>query len=185
MAPQLRMHSVRVQAAPPRANENPTSRNDKVSQPRTDIYGSTPKQLGAALGPAEPGRTLSITILLRRAPSASNIEKELLAGTFHAVGRENAAAILGADPADVAAVRAFLQQYALKIVAEDVAARTLRAEGTVQQMENAFGVRLMRYQAPDGGEFLSHQGAISIPVALSGIIVAVLGLDQRRIAEPR
>lgn len=155
-----------------------------MSAPRSDIEGSTPKQLDSAFGPADPDQLLTVTVLLRRAPSAPNLEKELLSGKFQPVGRENAAAVMGADPADVTEVRAFLEQCGLKIVDQNLAARTLHVKGTVLQMQAAFGVQLMKYKAPDGSEFLSHPGPISIPAALSGIIVAVLGLDQRRIAEP-
>ena len=137
------------------------------------------------MGQADANQMLTVTVLLRRAPSAPNIEKELLSGDFQPVARDNAAATIGADPADLAAVRAFLDRYGLKVIDENLAARTLRAQGTVQQMETAFGVQLLKFKAADGSEFLSHSGPISIPADLSGIIVAVLGLDQRRIAEPR
>jgi kumamolisin len=156
-----------------------------VSEQRIEIKGSTPKQLGAEIGPADPTQMLTVTVLLRRAPSAPNIEKELLSGDFQPVARENAAAIMGADPADLAAVRAFLDRYGLKVVGENLAARTIRAQGTVQQMEAAFGAQLLKFKTADGSEFLSHSGPILIPANLSGIIIAVLGLDQRRIAEPR
>jgi kumamolisin len=156
-----------------------------VSAPRSQIEGSTPKPLGTPLGPADPDQLLTLTLLLRRAPSAPNLEKELMSGTFQPVARENAAAVMGADPADVAAVRAFVEQYGLKVVAEKLTARTLQVQGSVAQLQAAFGVQLMKYKAPDGSQFLSHEGPISIPAALSGIVVAVLGLDQRRIAEPR
>lgn len=89
-----------------------------------------------------------------------------------------------ADPADVSAVVSFLQQYGLTITDQNLAARTLHAEGSVQQMEAAFEVHIMNFKAPDGSEYLSHQGPIFIPADLSGTIVAVLGFDQRRIAKP-
>lgn len=156
-----------------------------MSDSRAEIPGSARIQTAAAIRPAVSDRPVTVTILLRRSPSAPDLTEDLLSGRFQAAGRENAAAIMGADPKDVTAVKGFLARWGLKIVDENLAARTLRAQGTVHEIDAAFGVRLMVFGAPDGTEFLSHEGAISVPADLSGIIVAVLGLDQRRIAEPR
>ena len=45
-------------------------------------------------------------------------------------------------------------------------------------MEAAFGVRLQNCEI-GGREYICYEGPLSIPAALDGIIVAVLGLDQR------
>jgi kumamolisin len=156
-----------------------------VNESRVEIPGSTPHAAGEMLGPADPRRQITITVVLRRALSAPDFSHELLSGQFKPVSPEKAAAITAADPTDVSAVTSFLQRYGLRITDQNLAARTLHAQGTVQQIDAAFTVRLMNVKAPNGSEYLSHQGPISIPAGLSGIIVAVLGLDQHRIAEPR
>ena len=156
-----------------------------MSEPRVEIPGSAPKPLAGALGPADPNQRITITVLVRRAPSSRDVSSDLLAGKYQPLPREDAAAITAAGPADLSAVTSFLQHYGLRIIGQNPPARTLQAEGAVKQMETAFNVNLLKCRAADGSEYLSHEGPIFIPQTLSGIIVAVLGFDQRRIAEPR
>ncbi len=157
-----------------------------MSAARAELAGSAPKQTGGpVLGPADPNGRITVTVVLRRAPSSPDISDQLMSGTYRPASREQAEALTSADPADVSAVMSFLEQYGLMITGQNLAARTLHAEGTVRQVEAAFGVQLLRFKAADGSEYISHEGPVSIPADLSGVIVAVLGLNQRRVAEPR
>ncbi len=155
-----------------------------MSGPRVALTGSTPAREGEQhrIGAADPNQRMVATIVLQRRPSAAKLGQELLAGVAQPISREEAAQI-GADPQDVAAVREFAVQNGLKVVDENLAARTIRIEGTIQQMDAAFGVNLARFENPQGHQFLSYQGEISIPASLQGAIVAVLGLDQRPAAK--
>ena len=92
---------------------------------------------------------------------------------------------MGADPADIAAVRSFAEQYGLKVVDEDAASRRVRVEGSASTMEKAFGVQLRQAESSSGQQYLSYTGAISVPKAIGGIVTAVLGLDGRPAAAPR
>ena len=154
-------------------------------QARVDVPGSAPQHENSALGAADPNETITVTIVLRRPASSATLENELLSGKFKHLSREEAARVMGADPSDVASLTSFLQQYGLAIVDENLPARTLRVRGTVQQLDRAFGIHLSTFRDRDGNEYLSYTGSITIPAVLSGIIVAVLGLDQRPIARPR
>lgn len=151
-----------------------------MSGPRVTLFGSTSPREDQQqwVAAADPNQRIVVTVTVRRRASAATLGEELLSGTAQPLPREEAAEI-GADPQDVAAVRDFVVSNGLTIVRENLAARTLRIEGTVQQMDAAFGVQLAWFQNPEGQRFLSHQGAISIPESLQGVIVAVLGLDQR------
>ena len=60
--------------------------------------------------------------------------------------------------------------------------RTVKVQGTADQMEQAFGVTLGMVSDGSGNSYLSHQGPIEIPASLSNQVTAVLGLDQRPIA---
>lgn len=146
------------------------------------IPGSAPKT-GAQprwSSAVDPDQLITVTITLRRQGSA-DLEKQLLSG--HApLSREEAAQQLSADPHDVAAVRSFVEQYGLKIVDENAAARTLKVQGTVQQMQEAFSTKIGWFEDSAGSRHLSYQGPLSIPESLSGTITSVLGLDQRPIA---
>jgi kumamolisin len=161
-----------------------------VDGQRVELPSSAPKFRAAHrwLSPAEPSKKINATIILRRRKGPGDGEKlqeELLSGSFRPVSREEAAQALEADPADLAAVRSFLEQYGLSITKESAEARTLHVEGTAEQMSDAFGTRLGCFEDADGHRYLSYEGPLSVPKSLSGVITAVLGLDERPIAKHR
>lgn len=84
---------------------------------------------------------------------------------------------------DVAAVRVFLQQHGLKVT--EIAANRLfvNAEGTVAQVEQAFGVTIAHYQVGKRLVYAPDQDPI-IPDALATIVTGVSGLDNVGIAHP-
>ncbi|MGC2660835.1 MAG: protease pro-enzyme activation domain-containing protein [Bryobacteraceae bacterium] len=113
--------------------------------------------------PANPDLELDVTIMLRRpSPGA-----------------------LAADPKDLAAVQSFVQSYGLRVVSENPDARTIKAAGTAARMHSAFGVTLEYSGTSATDQAITYQGPLSVPKALDGIIIAVLGLDHRPIAKPR
>jgi kumamolisin len=152
---------------------------------RVPLEGSRsriPAELTAKSDP-DPSARIEATILVRRRPAsgASACVDAILRGQAPALSREEAAASLGADPADVERVTAFAATQGLTIVEADLARRSVRVAGSVAQMEAAFGARL-RLCESGGREYICYEGALSIPAELEGIIVAVLGLDQRPVA---
>lgn len=160
-----------------------------MSEPRVPLPSSAPKHgskthwLTAAPATAE----VEVTIVLRRregSAEASRAGEQLLSGQAPHVSREEAAQAIAADPKDIAGVRSFVQKYGLTIVEENAAARTVRVRGTAQQLEKAFGVQL-RLVEVKGHQYLSYEGPISVPKPLAGVITAVLGLDQRPVAQRR
>jgi kumamolisin len=78
-------------------------------------------------------------------------------------------------------VTAFAAAQGLTILEADRARRSVRVAGRVAQMEAAFGAWL-RLCESGGREYICYEGTLSIPAKLEGIIVAVLGLDQRPVA---
>lgn len=100
------------------------------------------------------------------------------------LSREDYATRFAADPRDLDKVRRFASRHRLQIVHEDACARTLRLSGTVAQMNVAFAVTLQRY-ACGGIRYRSHVGPILLPEELDGVVVAVLGLDDRPQASAR
>ena len=102
---------------------------------------------------------------------------------------------LGADPADLHAVVSTSRASDLSVLLADEASRRVRVRGPADLIARAFGTTLDRgrpARAPDGT--VTHRyrtGGLSVPAALDGVIVAVLGLDDRpqaraqfRIAHP-
>ena len=148
---------------------------------RSVIEGSAP------IHPATAGKAANVpeeqslraTIFLRPKTGAEEISEQLLSGTFKTLSREEAAEHLGADAQDIAAVTVFVTQYGLQIVTEDRATRTLQVTGSACQFNNAFCIQLESL-----GDYHSYQGPLTVPKSLTGVIVAVLGLDSRPMARP-
>ncbi|RXH58607.1 S53 family peptidase [Granulicella sibirica] len=90
-----------------------------------------------------------------------------------------------ADPAAVKLVKAFAKEFDLKIDPDTPGPerRTILLTGTVDQMQKAFGTTLS-HKKVDGVTYRVREGSIEIPTALSGSVVAVLGLDNRPQAKP-
>ncbi|MDQ2774807.1 MAG: protease pro-enzyme activation domain-containing protein [Acidobacteriota bacterium] len=148
---------------------------------RISIPGSEPEPRAQErwLADVDPSTKITASILLRR--SSSNAE-ELLSGHYHPASREAAERTIAANPKDLAAVRCFAEEHGMTIVDDDAALRRVRVEATAKQMEDAFGVQIGTAEDASGRRFLTYKGAITIPDELSGIVVAVLGLDQRPVA---
>jgi Pro-kumamolisin, activation domain len=116
----------------------------------------------------------------------------------------------GAAAEDLAAVAAFAREHGLQVRESHVGRRSVSLEGTAAQMNSAFGVTLKRYEAPlpagpshtttgSAGSTTEPTGATAPPSThvhhgfdgpvrlqpeLVGIVTAVVGLDDRRIASP-
>jgi len=148
------------------------------------------------LDAAPPQERLQVTVRVRvrvRAPrSAPSLSEHAAALGLQAprqrqyLSREEFLRRFGADAADVVQVEAFAHQHGLTVVRVDMAARSLRLEGTVAQFSIAFGVKLRRARLGQGtfrhGTYRTRSGEIRIPSRLQGIIVGVHGLDNRPVA---
>jgi kumamolisin len=99
------------------------------------------------------------------------------------LSREEFAQRHGADPADLAAVRAFASAQGLTVVQEHAARRTVVVSGTVAQFNAAFQVQLQQMQH-DSCSYRGRTGSIALPTSLDGVVEAVLGLDSRPQAAP-
>lgn len=158
-----------------------------TSTPRARLVGSAPKHGSKTqwAGAAPANEEVTVTLVLPRKKSygaMSERSEQLLSGEAPRVSREEAEQVLGADPEDMALVRSFVEEYGLTIVEENSVARTVRVKGTVEQIGKAFGIQL-RMIDTGGQQYLSYAGSISVPKPLAGVITAVLGLDQRPVAQ--
>jgi len=133
------------------------------------------------LGVADPDEWLELTIKLRR-------KKALPAPAGNAGGKPLTRAELeaqyGADPADIEKVRTVLTTLGLKILKEDPVTCTVRAGGTAAVVESIFQVRLFHYSHPKGN-YRGRKGDVHVPAELAGIILAVFGLDNRKMVKRR
>ncbi|OMH26667.1 peptidase S53 [Tersicoccus phoenicis] len=158
------------------------SRSTPVTPPRhVPLPGS---ERAAAPGvtagqPVDPAQRAEVTVVLRR--RAPLPEAELTAGRV--LTREELGARHGAVPADVELATRVLTDAGLTVVESDAPSRRLRVAGTVGTLSTVFGTALdaVSSTAPDG-RAVQHRhrtGGLTIPAELDGIVIAVLGLDDR------
>ena len=86
----------------------------------------------------------------------------------------------GADPADVKLVKNFAREFGLTVEKSSPKPerRTLHLSGSRSALEKAFGVKLGS-ESHEGTTYRVREGGIEIPSELAGVVVAVLGLDDR------
>ncbi|MFL6417584.1 MAG: protease pro-enzyme activation domain-containing protein [Bryobacteraceae bacterium] len=153
---------------------------------RAAIAGSAPAHSASANWselPAPDEHPIEATILLRR-PEGEDAADQLLLSGSPQISSGDAEAATAASPADIEQVSSFAEQHGLSIKSADPAKRTVQVQGSAAQMKRAFGVDL-GLVSESGNQYVSHRDAISIPQSLSNLVTAVLGLDQRPVAEPR
>ena len=146
---------------------------------RTAIEGSAPHHAAVerSLNTLPDDHQLTATIVLRRKPAAAGVGERLLSGDFKPLPREQAAEQLGADTQDLDAVQFFAESYGLCIVSRDQATRIVKVAGHARNFDHAFGIKLAAF-----GSYISYHGPLTVPEALAGVIIAVLGLDDRPVA---
>src|SRR5664279_1106666 len=164
-----------------RMTESPDQPTDAGAEDRVPLPGSerdAPEIRRAAVSvPAD--ETIQITVVLRR--RAEVPEAALNRAT--PLSRNELAQTYGADPADVALATRILTSAGAQIVGVDPASRRLRVAGTVGVLCTIFGtsLKVATEQEPDGTVVTYRQrtGNLSLPAALDGVVIAVLGLDAR------
>jgi kumamolisin len=161
--------------------DSPDRPSDADVQSRVPLPGSerpAPGVRPAAVSvPAD--ESIEITVVLRR--RAEVPESALIRAA--PLSREAFAQTYGADPADVALATRTLTAAGAEIVGVDPASRRLRVAGTVGVLCTIFGTSLdvATELEPDGTVVTYRQrtGSLSLPAALDGVVIAVLGLDDR------
>ncbi len=130
------------------------------------------------VGPVPPEEQVTVTVVLRRRTELP--EATVQAGS---VAPESFADMYGADPADVEVVRRVVTDAGAQVVEVDLAGRRVRARGPAAGLAALFGTTLTRVRSePPGGGAIEHRhrvGALALPAALDGLVLAVLGLDDR------
>jgi kumamolisin len=158
---------------------------DDSAADRPALPGSARRPLAAARasGALAADAPLDVTLVLRR-------RAELPAGRAPQLSAAEFAEAYGADPADVAAVRAALTAEGLEVRAVDPGSRRVQVRGTAGTFQRVFGTVLQQVESHDPvqGRAVSHRmrsGELAVPPALAGIVTAVLGLDDRPQARTR
>jgi kumamolisin len=134
---------------------------------------------GRDAGPAPKNEDVDVSIYLK--PSAASPAS---AQPGQHMTRAAYAAQAKASDADLNAVKQFAQQSGLNVVEADSVGRVVKLHGTVEAMQNAFGVQLRHYQQGDD-EYRVREGPVMLPPHLVPLVAGVLGLDDRRQARRR
>jgi kumamolisin len=141
------------------------------------VPGSTrTRPPGEFVAVADPNDRVVVTLRVRSKHASPPLPGHLT--------REEFAAAYGAGEGDLERVDAFAAQYGLTVVERDAARRSVRLEGTVTQVSEAFGVSLGTYTLGTA-RFRGRTGTISLPSNLTNVVDGVFGLDTRPQARPR
>ena len=140
------------------------------------------KQGAKRLGPADPQQLVKITVVVRGKHELPEPDPAVAPMAISELE-----AHYGADAQDIQQVENVLSSgtFGLKVTGASAGARTVELEGTVAQMNKAFAVDLGQYETPKQGKYRGREGELQIPTELNGIVEAVLGLDERRVARRR
>ncbi|GLQ92868.1 S53 family peptidase [Dyella acidisoli] len=147
-----------------------------IQQAKRPSHWTTPESM-KYLGPHDGTEPIDVTVVLRRRSDAAPTPAQwphaprLTRAEF---GNQH-----GANPTDVENLRGFARQHGLTETGCDLQRRVLHLRGAPAALEQAFGVTLGKYQM-DHCQFVGCGHAPTLPPEA----IAVLGLDQRPVAQP-
>jgi kumamolisin len=125
-----------------------------------------------------PDAVVQATVVVRR---AAPVTPAVVLGD--PVDRDEYVRAHGAAAEDLALVTATLEALDLTVLEQDAATRHVRVQGSAAAVGRAFGTALddVSSDAPGGGQVRHRHrtGGLSVPSELDGVVVAVLGLDDR------
>ncbi len=141
---------------------------------RTPAFGAT------ATRAADAEAWVEVTLkLARKAPLPELDTRPARALSAAEVGTQ-----YGASDAAIKRVSDTFAGLGLTVLGSDAASRTVKLGGPVHAMENAFQVKLLQFEGIRG-PYRGRIGALHVPAALEHDIVAVFGLDNRRVVRRR
>jgi kumamolisin len=119
----------------------------------------------------------SITCVLRRkhvAPRSVAIQ----------LSHEDFAVTHGCDIQDIHAVENFAAEQGFTVDRIDSAARTMKLSGNLNQMAEVFGASLEMRKLGEA-TYRTRGGSLTMPPELGGIVIAILGFDERPVARTK
>jgi kumamolisin len=152
------------------------------------------------VGPANRATTVQVTFHLR--PSRDPSNEQLNAFVSRLIGqglserahlsREQYASTFGVSTEDVQKVKQFARQFGLKVVhdlvvartqSSNLAHRTVEVRGRIGDFNRALQTKVVEVRDAKGLH-RTYTGALSVPEQVHGLIVNVLGLDNRPQVKP-
>jgi kumamolisin len=139
------------------------------------------------VGPVDGAARIELTLVTRRRAA---LPAELVLGPATLTPTELAERH-GTNPGDLDLIRQVLSQHGIEVTQTYTGSRCVKASGTLAALAEAFGASLSMVRsdhpaAPGGrAEHRYREGGLRVPAELSGIVLAVLGLDNRPQARPQ
>src|SRR6516164_3410791 len=130
---------------------------------------------------------IEVTLITRR---REDLPAEYVTGPA-TLTRDQLAAQHGTDPADLALIRDVLGRFGIEVTGADAGARRVTVAGPISAFSAAFGASLRLVNAPHPASnrgVAQHRyrvGGLHVPAELDGVVLAVLGLDDRPQAAPQ
>jgi kumamolisin len=135
------------------------------------------------LNPTAPGELVTATIFVRRKPNGAKLREVAdFGGTSPRVriSHDEFAAEHGADPKEMEAVAAAAKAHGLEVIKSKVSTRSVEVRGTVDAINNTFGVAMHDYDSPHG-KYVSHEGLAHVPSEVGDYVEGTTGLDTRQV----
>src|SRR5580698_7840851 len=118
-----------------------------------------PVQDASLVGPTDPSQLVEVSVVLKQ---RRELKLDHLQGKT--LSHDEFASTYGADPPHIERVKAFAAAHNLTVVehGDEIARRTITLQGTVGDLQAAFGVSLNDYEHSKG-RFRGRTGAIRLP----------------------
>jgi kumamolisin len=127
------------------------------------------------VGPIDPNSAFDVTLILN-GPKLPGPDEQVNLTPQDLLSK------YGATQAEADAVTKSLNRYGLKVDSVSLETRSMKVSGPAKAMRAAFKADLSIVRSPDQGEYRGRRGTYSIPTQLKGIVKAVIGLDERKMA---
>lgn len=142
---------------------------------------------GTEIGPSDPEKQMTVTVMVKSKATEKEIDdalNKITSGKMAPLTDAEFNARFGADEKALGRVLKFANSHGLKAVEVDPRSGRVELSGKTKDFNDAFKVSLKDYDDKDNGPFHSHNNAPSVPKGIGKDIDGVLGLDDRKIAEP-
>ncbi len=161
-----------------------------MAESREVLAGSSRNAVAGArlIGKTDGRQRITVTVVLKRKTAISDDElhqhMSLRPHERPIVDHNAFEQQYGASSDAMAAVRSFATQHHLTVATADQKRRTVELTGSISDMENAFGARLDDYTI-GRNRFRGRRGPLLLPATILPHVEAILGLDNRPVAQPR
>ncbi len=152
---------------------------------RVQVPGSE-RQLDPAhkrVGDIDTQSEIDLTVYVRPRAGLAwvDVEARRPATQRRLASRDQWAQKYGARSEDIEAVKAFAKKHKLKVTSVDPARRAVHLHGKLDAVKVAFEPELEGLYSPgeDAPSYRGRTGPLTIPAQLDGIVLAVLGIDDR------